>query len=101
MGPQAFWSSKDDMISDSDLDEEEYIEQLKNATKGKNGPSKALERYDQEEGANFDREKLRKYELNKMKYYFAVVDCDSIKTANTIYEECDGQEFQVNYTIPL
>lgn len=38
-------------------------------------------------------EKLRKYELERFKYYFAIAECDSAKTAQTLYDECDGVEF--------
>ncbi|KAK4262036.1 hypothetical protein QN277_027649 [Acacia crassicarpa] len=41
-----------------------------------------------------DNEKLRAYEKNRMRYYFAVVECDSSTTANYLYEECDGLEFK-------
>ena len=39
-------------------------------------------------------EAIRKYEQKKMKYYFAVIECDSTKTAEAIYRECDSAEFQ-------
>lgn len=38
---------------------------------------------------------LRKYEKERLRYYFAVVDCDNAYTANSIYEQTDGTEFMV------
>jgi len=46
------------------------------------------------EGSGFDEVALRRYELRKLRYYFAVADCDSARTANLLYEELDGVEVE-------
>ncbi|KAJ2080132.1 pre-rRNA-processing protein esf1 [Coemansia sp. RSA 988] len=48
------------------------------------------------ETEEFDQVALRKYELEKMRYYFAVVDCDSVDTAKTICAQCDGAEYEAS-----
>ena len=42
----------------------------------------------------FDPVELRKYELKKLKYYYAVVYCDSVQTTSSLYNECDGLEIE-------
>ncbi len=37
---------------------------------------------------------LRKYELNKLKYYFGVAEFDSLETADLVYKELDGMELE-------
>ncbi|KAK9172568.1 NUC153 domain protein [Cryptosporidium meleagridis] len=39
-----------------------------------------------------DYEAIRKYQVEKSLYYFAVVECDCIETAIKLYEELDGME---------
>jgi len=48
---------------------------------------------------SFHPEKLRAYELSKLKYYFAVIDCDNEKTASALYDQCDGMELESSSTI--
>ncbi|KAI3438627.1 hypothetical protein D9Q98_001049 [Chlorella vulgaris] len=47
---------------------------------------------DSEEGDEVDQHRLRMYERSKLRYYYAVVTCDSPGTANRLYDECDGME---------
>ena len=44
--------------------------------------------------SDFDELALKAYEIRKLKYYFAVVECDSIETASFVYEQLDGMEFE-------
>ncbi|GIY10912.1 ESF1 homolog [Caerostris extrusa] len=44
--------------------------------------------------AKFHREKLRQYQLKRLMYYYAVIDCDSPETADHLYEELNGKEYE-------
>jgi hypothetical protein len=48
-----------------------------------------------DEAAKAAEEKwLRMYERSKLRWHFAIASFDSPATANRVYEECDGHEFE-------
>jgi len=40
------------------------------------------------------RERIRRYQLSKMKYYYAIVEFDSCESAEIVYKELDGLEYE-------
>ena len=51
------------------------------------------------ESDGFDREKLRQYELQKLRYYYATVTCDSVRTASTIFNQCDQLKYETSSNV--
>jgi hypothetical protein len=46
-----------------------------------------------ETGEEFDSAKLRNYQLDRLRYYYAVITCSSADTAKSIYDNLDGREY--------
>ncbi|KAG4025531.1 hypothetical protein MFRU_055g00040 [Monilinia fructicola] len=66
---------------DDEIDDEELEEKIK----------KDLQKGD--DGNEFDSAALRQYQLERLRYFYAVVVCSDEKTAENIYQKCDGTEY--------
>lgn len=46
------------------------------------------------DASGFDEVALRKYQMERLRYYYAIVEMDSRKTASVVYKQCDQLEFE-------
>ncbi|KAG2134453.1 hypothetical protein DEU56DRAFT_809174 [Suillus clintonianus] len=46
------------------------------------------------DGADYDEDALRKYQLERLRYYYAIVECDTVEAAVHIYNELEGTELE-------
>ncbi|KAI7904638.1 uncharacterized protein BX663DRAFT_550295 [Cokeromyces recurvatus] len=83
--PKEIFKKKNESSSDSDDDDDE--EEITEETIIKN-------QLEEGDGQDFDQEALRKYQLERLKYYYAVIECDSPQTAKVIYKSCDNTEYE-------
>lgn len=76
VGDQAMFSS-----SEEDEDEEDEYEKIKRSI------------IQEDDGKEFDSTKLRRYQLERLRYYYAVLTCSSKSVAESIYNAVDGTEY--------
>ncbi|EFN57460.1 hypothetical protein CHLNCDRAFT_57252 [Chlorella variabilis] len=84
MGPQGIFKP----VGDSQKRRQVVGVEDDGESEGGAGPSSS----ESDEGGQVDQRRLRLYERSKLRYYYAIITCDSAATANRLYEECDGME---------
>ncbi|KAG7888665.1 hypothetical protein KL908_005025 [Ogataea polymorpha] len=50
--------------------------------------------YTEDDGIDYNSKALRLYQLQRLRYYYAIVRCDSVQTSRAIYDNCDGTEYE-------
>ena len=78
---EIFAKSNKDVDEDEEEDSEEEEERIR----------KELQKDDT--GEEFDSAKLRRYQLDRLKYFYAVITCTSALTAKALYDAMDGREY--------
>ncbi|KAH3671271.1 hypothetical protein OGAPHI_000494 [Ogataea philodendri] len=69
---------------ESDSDDDDELDMAKAAKK----------LYEEDDGTDYNSKALRLYQLQRLRYYYAIVKCDSVATSRAIYESCDGTEYE-------
>lgn len=65
-------------VEDAEYDPDDFIDDEEKTKKG------------------YNSNQLRKYEMQKMKYFYAVIHCNNKKTAKQIYDEYNNFEFEMS-----
>ncbi|KAG5997831.1 hypothetical protein E4U43_002563 [Claviceps pusilla] len=87
--PKALFKNQKESDSDSDGDDD-------NDNHGSDSEDEKIKKELMQEGddQDFDSDALRAYQLDRLRYYYAVVVCSSPEAAQKIYEATDGTEYQ-------
>ncbi|KAK3324079.1 hypothetical protein B0T19DRAFT_427689 [Cercophora scortea] len=92
---EVFKKSKDDEFSDeSEPDSEDEEDDESEGSDGEDSDEEIKRELLQEgNDADFDSDALRTYQLDRLRYYYAVAVCSDKNTAHKIYEATDGSEY--------
>lgn len=96
-GPQEIWkehNGKEDLAEEAEKIKKEQRKKKKSANHPEKEINEWIAKADDSE-TDFDPLKLRQYEKDRLKYYYAIVECDSIQTADHIYVHGNDSEFEL------
>lgn len=85
--PSEIFKSRDQPIFDSDDDDDD-------GDGDGDVEITAKDLVKEDKGQEFDSGRLRNYQLERLRYFYAVIECDAPSTAHHIYDQCDGAEYE-------
>lgn len=83
-------AQKSDPKDDEDDEDEDSAEESDDYEEAKN---RLLSGNQATEESEFDTAALRAYQLERLKYYYAVITCSNPQTAKALYDAMDGREY--------
>ncbi|KAL9623421.1 MAG: hypothetical protein Q9160_002314 [Pyrenula sp. 1 TL-2023] len=91
--PKEIFTSKTSKPSATDHAEEEEIEDNADDNEGDNEENIKRSIIKPDNGEDFDSAKLRDYQLERLRYFYAILACSSTSVAKSIYDAVDGTEY--------
>ena len=93
-----FGSAKQDTLQDEESPSPEEKEVTEEEEEGNEGDEAEYEKIKnsiitEDQGQEFNSAKLRRYQLERLRYFYAVLDCSSVAVAEAIYDAVDGTEY--------
>lgn len=74
-------------------EEEEDVEEEDSESEDDEKVKERLLKQQASEGEEFDTAKLRQYQLERLRYYYAVIECSDEGTSKLLYDAMDGREY--------
>lgn len=88
--PKELFVSKKKKEADDEDEEEESGSELDSDEEDEKIKKQLLK---EDTGEEYNSTALRKYQLDRLRYYYAVIECSSLAAAKEIYESMDGREY--------
>ena len=91
--PKEIFTRKDEEVEEDEDSEDDSEEEEEEDDEEEEDEKIKKDLLKEDEGNEFDSAALRQYQLERLRYYYAVIVCSDNDTAQKIYEATDGTEY--------